>query len=194
MKHYSRTNLRAHRGISPSIGARVLIDPSSVVIGDVNIGDDSSIWPQVAIRGDMHSIAIGKRTSIQDGAVLHITHAGPFNPDGFALTVGDDVAIAHQVTLHGCTIGNRVLIGLGSIIMDGATIEDNVVVGANSLVPPGKHLRSGYLYTGSPAREARPLSDREIEFFRYSSANYVKLKDEHITELEALFRDFEGSP
>ncbi len=194
MNHYSTTNLRSHRGISPSIGARVLIDPSSVVIGDVNIGDDSSIWPQVAIRGDMHSITIGKRTSIQDGAVLHITHAGPFNPEGFCLSVGDDVAIAHQVTLHGCSIGNRVLIGLGSIIMDGATIDDDVVVGANSLVPPGKQLRSGYLYTGSPAREARPLSDREMEFFRYSSANYVKLKDGHISELETLFTNSENSP
>ncbi|MDB3856482.1 gamma carbonic anhydrase family protein [Halieaceae bacterium] len=194
MNHYSNTNLRPHRGISPSIGSRVLIDPSSVVIGDVSIGDDSSVWPQVAIRGDMHSITIGKRTSIQDGAVLHITHAGPFNPDGFALSVGDDVAIAHHVTLHGCTIGNRVLIGLGSIIMDGASVEDEVVVGANSLVPPGKRLRSGYLYTGSPARETRALNDKEIDFFRYSANNYVKLKDEHISELENLFKDSENSP
>lgn len=188
MNHYSNTNIRPHRNISPTLGERVLIDPSSVVIGSVCIGDDSSVWPQAAIRGDMHAINIGKRTSIQDGAVLHITHAGPFNRDGFPLSVGNDVAIAHQVTLHGCTIGNRVLIGLGSIIMDGAIVEDEVVVGANSLVPPGKQLKSGFLYTGSPAREIRPLSDREIEFFRYSSANYVRLKDEHIEELEVLFK------
>jgi carbonic anhydrase/acetyltransferase-like protein (isoleucine patch superfamily) len=187
MKSHEFANIRPHRGKSPTFGDNVFIDPSSVVIGDVCVGDDSSIWPQVTIRGDMHSITIGKRTSIQDGAILHITHAGPFHPEGFPLTVGNDVAIAHQVALHGCHIGNRVLIGLGSIIMDGAVIEDEIVVGANSLVPPGKHLKSGYLYTGSPAKAARALSGKEIEFFSYSSANYVKLKDQHIKEHKSLY-------
>tara|TARA_B110000444_G_C18783555_1_gene568688 strand:- start:347 stop:931 length:585 start_codon:yes stop_codon:yes gene_type:complete len=194
MNHHSTTNIRAHLGKYPRIGARVLIDPSSVIIGDVNIGDDTSIWPQVTIRGDMHSITIGQRTSIQDGAVLHITHASPYNPDGFALAIGNDVTIAHQVTLHGCYIGNRVLIGLGAIIMDGVTIEDDIIVGANSLVPAGKKLRSGYLYIGSPAIEVRRLNDKEIEFFCYSSENYVKLKNEHISELEVIFSKVKNYP
>src|SRR5690606_13957205 len=113
------------------------------------------------IRGDMHRIRIGARTSVQDGSVLHITHAGPFNPDGYPLIIGDDVTIGHKVLLHGCTIGSRILIGMGSIVMDGAVVEDDVVLGPGILVPANKTLRSGYMYMGSPAREVRPLSDKE---------------------------------
>ncbi|MND78853.1 galactoside O-acetyltransferase [compost metagenome] len=114
--------------------------------------------------------------------MLHITHAGPFNPDGYPLEIGDDVTIGHKALLHGCRVGNRVLIGMGSIVMDGAVIEDDVVLGAGSLVPPGKRLESGYLYVGSPVKQARALSDKEKAFFTYSAANYVKLKDLHIAE------------
>jgi carbonic anhydrase/acetyltransferase-like protein (isoleucine patch superfamily) len=153
-----------------------------VVLGDVEIGDDSSVWPLVVIRGDMHSIRIGERSSVQDGSVLHITHAGPFNPGGYPLNIGDDVTIGHKVTLHGCNVGNRVLIGMGSIVMDGVVIEDEVVLGAGSLVPPGKRLESGYLYVGSPAKQARPLSEKERSYFSYSAANYVRLKDQHLME------------
>ena len=115
--------------------------------------------------------------------MLHITHAGPFNPDGFPLTIGDDVTIGHKALLHGCTIGSRILIGMGTIVMDGAVIEDEVILGAGSLVPPGKVLKGGHLYVGSPAREARPLTEKERGFFRYTAANYVKLKDQHVAEL-----------
>ncbi|NKI18324.1 gamma carbonic anhydrase family protein [Spongiibacter sp. KMU-166] len=174
---------RTFNNHTPQLGERVFIDPSAVVIGDVVVGDDSSIWPQTAVRGDMHRIRIGARTSVQDNSVLHITHAGPYNPDGYPLTIGDDVTVAHSVTLHGCTIGSRVLIGMGSIVMDGAVIEDDVVVGANSLVPPGKTLSSGFLYVGSPAKAVRALSEKEYSYFCYSSANYAKLKDQHIAEL-----------
>lgn len=179
-----KLSIRPHQGHVPQLASHVFVDPSAVVIGQVTIGEDSSIWPLTVVRGDMHSITIGERTSVQDGSVLHITHAGPFNPDGWPLSIGDDCTIAHKVTLHGCSIGNRVLIGMGSIVMDGAVIEDDVVVGANSLVPPGKRLESGFLYMGSPAKQIRPLTEGEMDFFTYSSNNYVNLKNQHREELE----------
>ncbi|MFJ3260651.1 gamma carbonic anhydrase family protein [Pseudomonas sp. NPDC086581] len=174
--------IRTYQGKTPSLGERVFVDASAVVIGDVEIGADSSVWPLVTIRGDMHRIRIGVRTSVQDGSVLHITHAGPFNPDGFPLTIGDEVTIGHKVLLHGCTIGSRILVGMGSIVMDGAVIEDEVILGAGSLVPPGKTLESGFLYVGSPVKKARPLTDKERAFFSYTAGNYVKLKDQHMAE------------
>ncbi|MGZ0786315.1 gamma carbonic anhydrase family protein [Pseudomonas sp. TKO26] len=174
--------IRTYQGVTPRLGERAFVDHSAVVIGDVQIGADSSVWPLTVIRGDMHRIRIGARTSVQDASVLHITHAGPFNPEGFPLLIGDDVTIAHKVMLHGCSIGNRVLIGMGSIVMDGAVVEDEVIVGAGSLVPPGKRLESGFLYVGSPVKQARPLTDKERAFFTYSAANYVKLKDLHLAE------------
>ncbi|KMM95902.1 gamma carbonic anhydrase family protein [Pseudomonas lundensis] len=175
-------SIRPFQQHTPALGERAFVDRSAVVIGDVEIGADSSVWPLTVIRGDMHRIRIGARTSVQDGCVLHITHAGPFNPDGFPLLIGDDVTIAHKVMLHGCTVGNRVLIGMGSIVMDGAVIEDDVIVGAGSLVPPGKRLDSGFLYVGSPVRPVRALTDKEKAFFTYSAGNYVKLKDQHLAE------------
>lgn len=175
-------NLQTFNGNSPQLGKRVMIDPSARLVGDITIGDDSSIWPFVAARGDMHRIRIGQRTSVQDNTVLHITHAGPFNPDGWPLTIGDDVTIGHSATLHGCTIGNRVLVGIGAIVLDGAVVEDDVVIGAGTLVPPGKRLESGYLYVGSPCKQARPLKEKEFEFFKYSSNNYVKLKDDYLSQ------------
>ncbi|MFO7788112.1 MAG: gamma carbonic anhydrase family protein [Halospina sp.] len=176
------TRIRSHKGDHPQLGERVWIDPTATVIGNVVLGDDCSVWPMTAIRGDMHRIRIGNRCSIQDGSVCHITHAGPYNPDGFPLTVGDDVTVGHKALLHGCTIGSRVLVGMGAIIMDGAVVEDEVIIAAGTLVPPGKTLESGYLYRGSPARQARPLTDEEREFFTYTAGNYVKLKDEFLAE------------
>lgn len=174
--------IRTYQSITPQLGERVFVDASAVVIGDVEIGEDSSVWPLTVIRGDMHRIRIGKRTSVQDGSVLHITHAGPFNPDGFPLIIGDEVTIGHKVMLHGCTLGSRILVGMGSTVMDGAVVEDDVIIGAGSLVPPGKVLESGYLYVGSPAKRARPLTDKERNFFSYTAGNYVKLKDAHLAE------------
>lgn len=174
--------IRTYQGKTPVLGERVFVDPSAVLIGDIEIGADSSVWPLVTVRGDMHHIRIGSRTSIQDGSVLHITHAGPYNPEGFPLYIGDEVTVGHKVLLHGCTIGNRVLVGMGCIVMDGAVIADEVILGAGSLVPPGKVLESGFLYVGSPAKKARPLTDKERSFFAYTAGNYVKLKDQHIAE------------
>lgn len=127
--------IRSFQNHTPRLGERAFVDRSAVVLGDVEIGDDSSVWPLTVIRGDMHRIRIGARTSVQDASVLHITHAGPFNPDGFPLLIGDDVTIGHKVMLHGCTLGNRILVGMGSTIMDGAVVEDEVIIGAGSLVP-----------------------------------------------------------
>ncbi len=176
--------MRAFRGVSPQVGQRVWIDESAVVIGDVEIGDDSSIWPNVTIRGDMHQIKIGSRTSIQDNSCLHITHASEYKPNGFPLTIGDDVTVGHGVMLHGCTIANSVLIGIASTVLDGAIIEDHVVIGAGSLVPPGKVLASGYLYLGSPVKQVRLLTQDELAYFSYAGANYVKLKDEYLNTFD----------
>jgi len=171
---------RTYQGYTPKLGKGAYIDPDAVVIGDVTLGADSSVWPCAVIRGDMHSIRIGERTSIQDNSVLHITHAGPFNPDGYPVSIGDDVTVGHSVTLHGCTLGNRILVGIGSTILDGVTVEDEVVIGAGTLVPPGKTLESGYLYMGSPCKQVRPLKDKERAFFRYSADNYVSLKNVYL--------------
>ncbi len=173
-------NVRSHKGITPEFGERAWVDPNAVVIGDVQMGEDCSVWPMTVIRGDMHKIRIGSRCSIQDGSVLHITHASDYNPGGYPLTLGDDVTVGHKALLHGCTIGSRVLVGMGCIIMDGAVVEDEVIVAAGCLVPPGKTLESGHLYVGSPAKKARALSEKERGFFKYTAANYVKLKNEYL--------------
>jgi len=178
------TNVRSHKGKAPQFGERSWIDPSAVVIGDVQTGDDCSIWPMTVVRGDMHQIRIGHRCSVQDGSVLHITHASDYNPGGYPLTIGDDVTIGHKALLHGCTVGNRVLVGMGCIIMDGAVVEDEVIVAAGCLVPPGKTLESGHLYVGSPAKKARALTDKERGFFTYTAGNYVRLKDDYRAEQE----------
>lgn len=174
--------IRSFQGQRPQLGARVMVDEAAVVIGDVVLGDDSSVWPCVVIRGDMHKIRIGARTSVQDGSVLHITHASDYNPAGHPLIIGDEVTVGHSVCLHGCTIGNRVLIGIGSTILDGAVVEDEVVIGAGSLVPPGKRLESGFMYMGTPVKQIRPLKDSEKRFFAYSANNYVNLKNQYLNE------------
>lgn len=185
MTHNNPMSLRSFQGHTPRIGQRVMIDPSAVVVGQVRLEDDVSIWPQVAIRGDMHHIRVGARTSVQDGCVLHITHAGPFNPEGWPLDIGCDVTIGHGAILHGCTVGNRVLVGMSATVMDGTVVGDDVVIAAGALITPGKILRSGFLYAGSPAREVRPLSDKELSYFVYSANNYVRLKDQYLAELES---------
>lgn len=173
-------SLRPYRGVFPRLGQRVYVDPAAVVIGDVELGDDCSVWPCAVIRGDMHRIRVGARTSVQDNAVLHITHASDFNPGGWPLTIGDDVTIGHGACLHGCLLGSRILVGIGATVLDGAVVEDDVVIGAGTLVPPGKRLESGFLYVGSPCKQARPLKDSERRFFLYSAQNYVKLKNDYL--------------
>lgn len=175
-----KSRLETYNGIEPTLGKRVFVHPKAAVIGDVHIGDDTSIWPQVSIRGDMHRVRIGSRCSIQDNSVLHVTHDSAFDPGGFPLTIGNEVTVGHSVVLHGCTIGSRVLIGIGAIVLDGAIIEDEVVVAAGSLVPPGKKLTSGFVYMGSPCKQVRPITQQERDFFSYGATNYVKLKDGYL--------------
>jgi len=164
----------------PHLGHRVYIAETALVIGDVHLDDDVSLWPGVVARGDIHHIHIGTASNIQDGSVLHVTHDGPFSPGGFPLTIGREVTVGHRAVLHGCTIGDRCLIGIGAIVMDGAILEDDIILGAGALVPPGKRLQSGYLYVGSPAHQTRPLSAQEREFLKYSAQQYVELKNRYL--------------
>ena len=176
-------NIKSYKGKQPQIGNKVFIEETAVLYGDITIGEDSSIWPLVAARGDVNTMVIGKRTNIQDGTVLHVTRRSASNPDGHPLTIGDDVTIGHKAMLHGCCVGNRILIGMGAIIMDGAVIGDDIIIGAGSLVPPNKKLEPGFLYVGNPIKQARPLKPEEIEFLKVSAKNYVILKDEYIEQL-----------
>lgn len=166
----------------PQIDANVFVDDSAVIIGDVVVGEDSSIWPLVVLRGDVNAIKIGERTSIQDGSVIHVTHKSSKLPQGYLTQIGSDVTIGHRVILHGCTLYDRCLIGMGSCVMDGAVIESDVILGAGSLVPPQKTLKGGHLWLGSPVRCARPLTSEEIEGILYSSRHYVKLKNNYLFE------------
>ncbi|GKW54712.1 gamma carbonic anhydrase family protein [Pseudoalteromonas shioyasakiensis] len=174
--------IRSYKGITPTYDNSVYIDESSVLVGDISLGKDSSVWPLVAARGDVNYIRIGERTNIQDGSVLHLTRASKSNPDGYPLIIGDDVTVGHKVMLHGCQLGNRILVGMGAIVMDNAIVEDDVIIGGGSLVPPNKRLESGYLYVGSPVKQARPLTEQERAFLKISADNYVQLKDEYLAE------------
>ncbi|MCF2922799.1 gamma carbonic anhydrase family protein [Pseudoalteromonas sp. APAL1] len=174
--------IRSYKGITPTYDNSVYIDESSVLVGDITLGKDSSVWPLVAARGDVNYIRIGERTNIQDSSVLHLTRASKSNPDGYPLIIGDDVTVGHKVMLHGCQLGNRILVGMGAIVMDNAVVEDDVIIGGGSLVPPNKRLESGYLYVGSPVKQARPLTEQELAFLKISADNYVQLKDEYLAE------------
>jgi carbonic anhydrase/acetyltransferase-like protein (isoleucine patch superfamily) len=174
--------LRSYLQHVPSLAAGAFVDSSAVVIGRVTLAEDVSVWPLVVIRGDVHDISIGARSNVQDGSVLHTTSLESFPPLGFPLTIGADVTIGHKVILHGCTIGDRVLIGMGAIVMDGVVVEPDLIVGAGSVVSPGKVLKSGGLYVGAPAKRVRELKPAELEFLKYSAAHYVKLKNRHMSD------------
>jgi len=174
--------IRSYKGVTPSFNSSVYVDESSVLVGDIQLGDNSSVWPLVAARGDVNYIRIGERSNIQDGSVLHLSRATKSNPDGYPLIIGDDVTVGHKVMLHGCVLGNRILVGMGAIVMDNVTVEDDVIIGGGSLVPPNKRLESGYLYVGSPVKQARPLTEQELAFLKISADNYVQLKDEYLAE------------
>jgi len=171
--------IRSFEDIEPTIAAGAYIDETALVVGDVSVGEDSSLWPMVVARGDVQRIRIGARTNIQDGSVLHVTQANRFNPGGYPLTIGDEVTVGHGVILHACTVEDRVLVGMGSTILDGAVIRAGAMIGAGSLVSPHKELEGGFLYLGSPAKQIRRLSDQEIAYLEFSAAHYVDLKDRH---------------
>ncbi len=171
--------IRRYKNILPRLGARAYVDEAAVVIGDVELGEDASIWPMTVVRGDVNRIRIGARTNIQDGSVIHVTHKSSSDP-GHPTIVGNDVTVGHKVILHGCTVENLCLIGMGSEILDGAVIRSQVLLGAGSLVTEGKELEGGYLWMGRPARRVRPLTDDERKWFTYSAKHYVKLKDDYL--------------
>jgi carbonic anhydrase/acetyltransferase-like protein (isoleucine patch superfamily) len=172
--------IRRYQGISPSITSSAYVDASAVVIGDVTIGEDVSLWPMVVARGDVNSIEIGARTNIQDGTILHVSHDSEFAPGGFPLRIGADITVGHQVILHGCHIEDGCLVGMGATVMDGAILRSGVLLGAGSLVPPGQVLEGGYLWVGSPARRVRPLREQEYAFLEYSPRHYVELKNQYL--------------
>lgn len=153
---------------SPQFDDSVFVAPSADIIGDVNIGAESSIWFNTTIRGDVNWIEIGERTNIQDNVCIHVMNqTGPTK-------IGDEVTVGHSAVIHGCTIHDRVLVGMNAIILDEAVINSNIFIAAGTLVPPGKVLESGFLYMGSPAKKARKLTDKEIADIKKSADNYVK--------------------
>ncbi|HHJ35194.1 MAG TPA: gamma carbonic anhydrase family protein [Gammaproteobacteria bacterium] len=172
-------NIRSFEGHNPQIDETAFIDDSAVVTGNVVIGEDSSVWPCCSVRGDIHSITIGRRSNIQDGSILHVTHDSEYAPGGFKLEVGDDVTVGHNVVLHACTVEDRCLIGMGSVVLDGSVVRSGAMVGAGSLVPPNKVLDGGYMWLGSPVKRIRELTDKEKAFLGYSAQHYVTLKNRH---------------
>jgi carbonic anhydrase/acetyltransferase-like protein (isoleucine patch superfamily) len=173
-------SLRSYKGIAPRLGERVYVDIAATVIGDVVLGDDVSIWPGAVLRGDVHYIRVGARSNVQDGAIVHVTHDGPFSPGGFPTLIGEDVTVGHGAVIHACTIEDCCLIGMGSTVLDGATIKKYGFVGAGSVIPPGKVVGERELWLGNPAKFMRLLSDKQVEQLQYSASHYVRLKDDYL--------------
>ncbi len=175
--------LYSFRDYKPQLGKNVFLAPSCDVIGDVSIGDDSSIWFGCVIRGDVHRIQIGKRTSVQDLSMIHVTHYKKEDKsDGHPTIIGDDVTIAHKVMLHGCTIGDACLVGMSATVLDGAVIGKESIVGAHSLVTKNKRFPPRSLILGNPAKVVRELSDEEVSSLYKSAKNYVKFKNEYLSQ------------
>jgi carbonic anhydrase/acetyltransferase-like protein (isoleucine patch superfamily) len=159
--------IRSFQGVRPTIAESAYIEDTAAIVGDVHIGEESSVWFHTVVRGDVHYIRIGRRTNVQDLCMLHVTH------DTHPLVIGDEVTIGHRVVLHGCTVKDRVLIGMGAVIMDGAVIGEDSVVGAGALVTEGTVVPPKSLILGTPARVKRPVTDKELAWIRESAANYV---------------------
>jgi len=172
-------SIRSFEGHTPDVAADAWIDDTALVLGRVTLGENSSVWPMSVLRGDIHDIRIGKRTNIQDGTVIHVNHDSPYHPGGMPTVIGDDVTVGHKAMLHACTLEDRCLIGMGSVVLDGAIVHSEVLLGAGSVVPPGRELESGYLWLGSPVRKVRALTADELDYFRYSAEYYAQLKDRH---------------
>ena len=176
-------DIRTWQDTRPVLGQRVYVDPAATVIGDVHLGDDASVWPGAVIRGDVHRIRVGARSNIQDGAVIHVTHDGPYTPGGQPCLIGDDVTIGHGAVVHACTLGDACLVGMHATVLDGAVVEPRAFVAAGALVPPGKRVGSGELWVGNPARMVRKLDARAIGQLDYSAAHYVKLKNRYLDDM-----------
>ena len=172
--------LRKYKGIWPTLHQRVYVDPMASVIGAVELFDDVSIWPGAVLRGDVHFIRIGARTNVQDGAVVHVTHDGPYTPGGQPTIVGEGATIGHGAVIHACTIEDYCLIGMHATVLDGAVVKKYGFVGAGSVIPPGKVVGEGELWLGNPAKKVRVLSEQQIEQLHYSADHYVRLKDDYL--------------
>jgi len=177
--------ISSYLGTSPVIAERVYLHPSCQLIGDVTLGEDSSVWCNTVLRGDVNRIVIGRGSNVQDLSMCHVSHKTAAKPEGSPLIIGDHVTIGHSVILHGCRIGNECLIGMGSIIMDDVVVPDHVMIGAGSLVSPGKVLESGMLYMGRPAKALRALTQDELVYLRYSAEHYMRLKSNYLNESES---------
>jgi carbonic anhydrase/acetyltransferase-like protein (isoleucine patch superfamily) len=153
--------------ILPKIGTSVFLAPNATVVGDVVIGDHCSVWFNAVIRGDVHSIRIGSKTNIQDGAIIHCTYKKA------SVTIGNEVSIGHGAIVHGCTLQDRVLIGMGAKVLDHAIIESNVIVGAGALVLENMICESGFLYAGVPAKKIKPLTEEQIRMLATTAENYI---------------------
>ena len=174
--------LYSHKGILPRLAPDVFVAPNATIIGDVVIGAQSSIWFGVVLRGDVFPIRIGARTNIQDNAVVHVTNGKA------ATTIGDDVTVGHLALLHGCTVGDRCLIGMGSIILDNAVIEDDCFVAAGSLISPGTRIAARSLVVGRPARKVRTLDDADLAEIRNAGALYVQYAHDFVNEVQLVER------
>lgn len=172
----------------PKLGSAVYIDEAAVVIGDVELGDDVSLWPCAVARGDVNRIVIGARTNVQDGAVLHVTHDGPYTLGGVPLIVGADVTIGHGAIIHACTLEDTCLIGMHATVLDGARVSRHSMIGAGAVVSPGKVIGEGELWVGNPARLLRRLTDVQIEQLHYSAQHYVRLKNDYLAASEEKLR------
>ena len=171
-------NILRYDGKSPKLGANVYIADGATVIGDVEIGEDSSVWFGTVIRGDVFHIRIGARTNVQDNSVIHVTTGK------HATVVGDDVTIGHRVILHGCTVKNGALIGMGATVMDRAVVEEGALVAAGSLVTEGMVVPAGMVAMGAPAKIRRPVSDAEREYLAYAGPHYVDIAKKYLAERE----------
>ncbi len=161
---------------TPNIHPSAIVHEMAYVSGKTTIGADSNVWPSAVVRGDVNTIKIGRRTNIQDGAILHTSHDSDYSkPGGAPLEIGNDVTVGHNAILHGCTVHDRCLIGMGTIVLDNAVIESNSMIGAGVLVPPGKTLAGGFLWVGSPVKQSRPLNEKELAFLTHSAEHYVEI-------------------
>ena len=172
-------NIRPFQQHHPSIAKSAYIDSTAVVIGQVEIGTDASVWPMTVIRGDVHKISIGAMSNIQDGSILHVTHRSSHNPEGGPLNIGQGVTVGHGAILHACQIDDYCLLGMGSIILDEAQMEHHSMLGAGSVLPSGKIIRSGELWVGNPAKKVKHLSQLQMESLEYSAQHYVKLTKQY---------------
>ncbi|HEX6099868.1 MAG TPA: gamma carbonic anhydrase family protein [Thermoanaerobaculia bacterium] len=166
--------VRPYEGKHPRIGARVFIAENAAVIGDVEIGDDCSIWYATTVRGDVNGIRIGKNTNVQDNCTIHVTHLD------WPTVIGENVTIGHGAIVHGCTVENGALIGMGSRVLDGAVVGESAMVGAGALVPPGMQVPPRTLVVGVPARVKRPLTAEELAHLENSWKNYVQYKEKYL--------------